>query len=87
MDASGLSTVFHMIWTSFFSRKKAILAATYMRPAIIIKQDLVILKELVEAGEIKPVIDRKYSMEQTAEAHRYVETGRKRDNIVISTLL
>ncbi len=39
--------------------------------------------QLVEAGELRPVIDRRYALEEIAEAHRYVDTGRKRGNVVI----
>jgi NADPH:quinone reductase-like Zn-dependent oxidoreductase len=66
-------------WARMTSGKKVI-----METASGTLEDLIFLRELIEAGMIKTVVDRSYPLEQIAEAHRYVETGQKKGNVVIT---
>lgn len=74
-----LPDLIQAVWVSFTGKKKVIAG-----PAMELPEDLLTLAKLAEEGKYKPFIDRQYTFDEIVEAHRYVDSGRKRGNVVIT---
>jgi len=83
---AGLQAFVDMAWTSGMGDKKARFGAAGLRSSDEKTKDLLVVKDLAEAGQIRAVIDRRYPLGAIADAHRYVDTGRKKGNAVITVV-
>jgi len=82
--ASSLRILLQMLWTKAFGKRRAMVAYTGLRPAREKLNDLRYVTELVMAAKMVPVVDTTYPLQQIADAHRYVDAGHKRGNVLVT---
>jgi NADPH:quinone reductase-like Zn-dependent oxidoreductase len=76
--------LFQMVFTSIFGTKKAKFIATGMLPYSTIRQYVQKIEKLMELGKMRSLISERFSLNQIPDAHRHIEEGHKRENIVAS---
>jgi len=73
-----VNQLLQMMWTSFFSSKKVVCVLSPQKP-----EELLDINKMIEEGKLKSILDKTFTKEQAADAHRYVEMGSKKGNVVI----
>src|SRR6056297_430330 len=83
----GMPLMGHMMVTSVFGQKKAKFSATGVLPVKETRRLLDMLLDIIEAGNMRGILDRAYPLEQLAEAHRYVDAGHKKGNVTLNPII